>query len=299
MNIYLDILFIENLLMNYIILFGTGFIQKLKMKNYRLVISSLMGAIYSIIIYLKIIPIYSNVFMKILLSLIMIYIAFNPQSIKKMLKTLLLFYLISFVTGGCALALLYLISPKSISFSNGVLTGSYPMKVTLIAGAVGFLIIQYSFRLNKMKLRKQDLICNITVKVCGKLLQTKAFLDSGNNLKDPITRTPVVIIEKVKVEKIINIKELEGGENDIKLRFIPFKAIGKQNGLLMGIKADYIEIEYDDEKTLVNNVILGLYENQISQNYSALVGLNIINGGNENEFSSNTKKNILQFSKRW
>ena len=298
MNIYLDILFIENLLMNYIILFGTGFIQKLKMKNYRLVISSLMGAIYSIIIYLKIIPIYSNVFMKILLSLIMIYIAFNPQSIKKMLKTLLLFYLISFVTGGCALALLYLISPKSISFSNGVLTGSYPMKVTLIAGAVGFLIIQYSFRLNKMKLRKQDLICNITVKVCGKLLQTKAFLDSGNNLKDPITRTPVVIIEKVKVEKIINIKELEGGENDIKLRFIPFKAIGKQNGLLMGIKADYIEIEYDDEKTLVNNVILGLYENQISQNYSALVGLNIINGGNENEFSSNTKKNILQFSKR-
>lgn len=298
MNIYLDIVFIENLLMNYIILFGTGFIQKIKMKNPRLVISSLLGATYSIIAYLNLIPIYSSIFMKILLSLIMIYIAFNPQNIKKMLKTLLLFYLISFVTGGCALALLYLISPNRISFSNGVLTGTYPMKVTLIAGAVGFLIIQYSFRLNKMKLKKQDLICNIKIKLSGKLLQTKAFLDSGNNLKDPITNTPVVIIEKEKVQNIINFKQLEGGEDKLKIRFIPYKAIGKQNGLLMGVKADYIEINYDDEKTLVNNVILGLYENQISKKYSALVGLNIINGGNENEFGSNTKKNILQHSKR-
>ena len=172
------------------------------------------------------------------------------------------------------------------------------MKVTLIAGAVGFLIIQYSFRLNKMKLKKQDLICNIKIKVSGKLLQTKAFLDSGNNLKDPITNTPVVIIEKEKVQNIINFKQLEGGEDKLKIRFIPYKAIGKQNGLLMGVKADSVEINYDDEKTLVNNVILGLYENQISKNYSALVGLNIINGGNENEFGSNTKKNILQHSKR-
>lgn len=298
MNIYLDIVFIENLLMNYIILFGTGFIQKIKMKNLKLVISSLLGATYSIIAYLNLIPIYSSIFMKILLSLIMIYIAFNPQNIKKLLKTLLLFYLISFVTGGCALALLYLISPQSISFSNGALVGTYPMKVTLVAGAIGFLIIQYSFRINKMKLKKQDLICNIKIKVCGKLLKTKAFLDSGNNLKDPITNTPVVIIEKGELQNIINIEQLEGGESDLKIRFIPFKAIGKKNGLLMGIKADYIEIKYDDEKTLVNNVILGLYENQISKNYSALVGLNIINGGTENEFGSNTKKNLLQLGKR-
>ena len=298
MKIYIDIVLIENILMNYIILYGTGFSQKIKMKNHKLILSSSVGAIYAIITYLNIIPIYSNIFMKILLSIIMTYIAFNPQNVKKMLKTLLLFYLISFVTGGCALALLYLISPESISLKKGVLVGTYPMKITLIAGVLGFLIIQYSFKLNKMKLKKQDLICYIKIKICGKLIQTKAFLDSGNNLTDPLTKAPVVIIEKSIIDKTLDIKSIEGGDERLKIRIIPFKAIGKQNGLLMGIKAEYVEIKYDTETTIVENVILGLYDDKISKNYSALVGLNLLNGGNENELSINTKKNILQHSQR-
>ena len=60
MTIYLDIVFIENILMNYIILFATGFIQKIQMKQIRLIISSTLGGIYAIVTYLNIIPIYSN-----------------------------------------------------------------------------------------------------------------------------------------------------------------------------------------------------------------------------------------------
>ena len=298
MAVYLDIIFVENVLMNYIILFGTGKTQKLNMTNLKLIVSSMVGAAYAIITYLRIIPIYSNIFMKILLSIIMIYIAFNPHNMKKMLKSLVLFYLISFVTGGCAFAFLYLISPSSISFKNGVFVGTYPMKVTLISGIIGFLIIQYSFSINKSKLKKQDLICKIKVKICGKILETKAFLDTGNVLKDPLTNTPVVIIEKVIVDNIINLEQMERRDDRYKIRLIPFKAIGKPNGLLIGIKAEYIEIEYDSETIIVDNVVLGLYEKRISKKYSALIGLNLINGGNEDEHSSNTKKNILQYSKR-
>ena len=298
MIIYLDIILIENILMNYIILFGTGFIQKIKIKNSRIIISSIIGAIYSIIAYLKIIPEYSNIIMKVILSIIMIEVGFYPKNVKKMLKTLLLFYLVSFVMGGCALAMLYLISPSKITFRNGVLVGTYPMKITLIAGFIGFLIIQYSFKLNKSKLRKQDLVCDITIKICGKLIKTKAFIDSGNNLKDPITKSPVVIIEKELINKNININQIKGGDNKIKLRLIPFKAIGKPNGLLIGIKAEYIELKYDEENIIINNVVLGLNDKKISKHYSALIGLNLINGGKENEFNVNAKKDILQYGER-
>lgn len=122
MTVYLDIVLFENILMNYIILFATGFIQKIQMKQIRLIMSSILGGAYAILLYLNIIPIYSNFFMKILLSIIMIYIAFNPQNVSKLCKSILLFYLTSFVMGGCALALLYLIKPKSVTFKNGVLT---------------------------------------------------------------------------------------------------------------------------------------------------------------------------------
>ena len=51
---YIDIIFFENILMNYIILYATGFLQKRKMTNLRLIISSTAGAIYAIIAYMNI-----------------------------------------------------------------------------------------------------------------------------------------------------------------------------------------------------------------------------------------------------
>ena len=86
MSVYLDIVLIENILMNYIILFATGFIQKIDLKQIRLIISSIFGGIYAIVSYLNLIPIYSSFFMKILLSIIMVYIAFNIESLKKNAK---------------------------------------------------------------------------------------------------------------------------------------------------------------------------------------------------------------------
>ena len=322
MTIYLDIVFIENLLMNYIILFGTGFVQKIKMKSYKLLISGTIGAIYAIITYLNIIPIYSNILMKILLSVIMIYVAFNPQNVRNMCKSLILFYLVSFATGGCAWALLYLIKPQSITYKNGVLIGTYPMKVTIIAGAIGFLIIQYSFKNNKRLMKQKELICELEIKMCKKIIKTKAFVDSGNTLKDPLTKESVIIIEKSVIEKVLNIEKLKneigkdfdnyernnkeksyknkddiikGGDSKIKMRLIPFKSIGKQNGMLLGIKPEYIKLTtFDEKERIIKNVILGIYDKKISKNYSALIGMELLEeGGNENERVGVFEKDIF------
>lgn len=292
MTIYLDIVFLENTLMNYIILYATGFVQKRKMKNYKLIISSILGAVYAIISYLNLIPIYSNPIMKILLSSIMIYVAFKNESIKQMLKNLLLFYLASFVIGGCALALLYMISPQNIIYENGVLVGTYPMKVTLVAGVVGFLIIQYSFSLNKRQMKIKDLLCDLEIFVNNQKVKMKAYIDSGNTLKDPLTKKPVIIVEKSIMEKIIDVDNLIGGDEKLKLRLIPFKSIGKQNGMLIGIRPEYVKIKYNEDEVITKKVIIGIYDKKISKNYSALIGLEILEGGKEHEAVRNAKQSV-------
>lgn len=298
MTVYLDIVFIENILMNYIILFGTGTAQKIKMKNINLILSSAIGALYAVISYLQIIPIYSKLYMKILLSMIMIYIAFYPQNIKKMLKSLTLFYLISFATGGCALALLYIMAPSNVSINNGIFILKYPMKVVITSGLIGFIIIQCSFNMNKRKLMNKDLICNLKIKICGKTIKTKAFMDSGNSLKDPFTKKPVIIVEKKIISEVVDIEKINGGDSELKIRLIPFKTIGNSNGMLMGIQSEYAEVEYDEEKSIINNVIIGIYDKKINKKYSALVGLNFIDGGNKSEYNSDIKKNIFQYERR-
>ena len=230
--------------------------------------------------------------MKILLSIIMIYIAFSNENIKQIIKNLLLFYLASFVIGGCALAMLYLISPQSVSFQNGVLVGTYPMKVTLVSGIIGFLIIQCSFSLNKRQMKIKDMLCDLEIVVKGEKVKLKGYIDSGNTLKDPLSNKPVIIVEKAIMEKIIDTDNLLGGDEKLKLRLIPFKSIGKQNGMLVGIRPEYVVIKYNENIIKTKNVIIGIYDKKISKSYSALIGLEILEGGKEHENSRNVKQSV-------
>lgn len=118
MTIYIDIVIIENLIMNYIILLATGMVLKIEIKHMRLILASLVGAIYTVLVYMQIISIYSNFLLKIILSFVIVYIAFRVQSIKQMWKNLLFFYLTSFVFGGTAFALLYIVKPQEILMKN-------------------------------------------------------------------------------------------------------------------------------------------------------------------------------------
>lgn len=122
--------------MNYIILFATGIIVKAPLKIIRTLLSSTIGSIYAIISYMSILEINSNFVLKILLSIAMVYIAFNSKSAKLFFKQLMIFYLTSFTFGGVAFALLYFVSPQNILMENGVLIGTYSIKIILAGGMV-------------------------------------------------------------------------------------------------------------------------------------------------------------------
>lgn len=291
MTLYVDIIFLENVFMNSIILLATGIILKDKTKIIRNLISSSIGAVYAIIIYTSHIELYSNIFLKIMLSLVIVYISFKPQNTKSMLKHIIIFYLTSFTFGGVAFALLYFVRPQDILFQNGVLAGTYPIKMILAGGIVGFAIVVISFKNIKGKLNKKDMYCN--VKLCereNKKVIT-AIIDTGNFLKDPITKIPVIVAEIDSLDglfpseilhnasKIINGGDIDLGEYASKIRVIPFKSLGKDNGLLLGIKIDKAYIEYQDNVHEIKNIIVGIYNGNLSRSgkYEGLVGLDSIN----------------------
>ncbi len=194
MTVYLDIVFLENLVINYIILYTTGIISKAKIKSIRLLISSTIGATYSIIYYLVNLKIYSGLTLKIILSIIIIYIGFKPNNIKKLGKQILLFYLVSFVFGGAAIALIYMVDTSSITIQNGVIIGSYTLKTILIGIVIAYITMILGYNIIKTKISKKDLICDIKIYLNKKEINTKAMIDTGNLLKEPITNIPVVVV---------------------------------------------------------------------------------------------------------
>ena len=122
--------------MNYIIIYATGIIVKAPIKIIRTFLASGIGGVYAILSYMSMLEIYSNLFLKIALSVVMVYIAFNPKNKKIFFKQLMIFYLTSFTFGGVTFALLYFVSPQKILMEKGVLIGTYPIKMVLAGGIV-------------------------------------------------------------------------------------------------------------------------------------------------------------------
>ena len=294
-TIYIDVIFLENLIMNSIILYATAIILKIKAKTIRIIISSTIGSIYAIITYITEIQIYTSVILKTVLAVIIVYVAFNPQNIKKMWRQLAIFYLTSFVFGGVTLYLIYYIKPQEIFIKNGIYVGEYILKVIMLGAIVAFIIIKISLKIIKTKINPKDMYCKIKLKLNKKIIDTNAMIDTGNLAKEPITNTPVVIVEKTLLEDILpkqilnNLEEILSGElNEIpeeiqeeyisKLRCIPFSSLGKQNGMLLGIRADEIQVETEDEQKTSNNVIIGIYDKSLTKRgeYRALIGMDFI-----------------------
>ena len=276
--------------MNIIILYTTSIILKVKPKVIRIITASLIGSVYAIIAYTTEISIYTSIISKWILAIVIVYIAFNTQTVKKMCKQVLIFYLTSFVFGGVALYLIYFLKPQEIFIKNGVYVGKYVLKVIFLGAIIAFIIVKISFKLIKTKINSKDMYCKIKVFIDEKVIQTIAMIDTGNLAKEPITNRPVVIIENNLLEEVLpkeicnNVENILSGNLDgvpekyiPRLRCIPFSSLGKQNGMLLGIKADGIEVDFEEEKKCSKDVIIGVYDKSLTKKgeYRALIGLEL------------------------
>ena len=257
--------------------------------------ASTLGAIYSIIAYMSILEMYSSVILKIILSVIIVYIAYNPQNVKNMWKYLVIFYMTSFVFGGAAFALIYIVKPQDILMKNGLFLGTYPLKTIILGTIVAFVVIVTSFKLVKSKISKKDMFCTIKININKVEIETKAMIDTGNLLKEPISNTPVIVVEHTLLydcmpkEILNNLENILGGDFEniseevknkyiSKLKVIPFSSLGKQNGMLIGIKPEEVTVINDENENKINNVIIGIYNKSLTKRgeYRALIGIELL-----------------------
>ncbi len=146
------------------------------------------------------------------------------------------------------------------------------------------------------------MFCNIEIDLEEKSKRMKVMIDTGNMLKDPISNMPVVVVEQEELiglipnEVLDNLKGILNGNKEEKIdeqyisrfKIIPFSSIGKENGILLGIRVDSIKIYLEDEMEneenelkikKIENAIVGIYDKKIckSGQYQGLIGLDLIN----------------------
>lgn len=247
MKIYLDVVLIENFIMNYMIIFSTAIISKSKIHYFRISLASLLAGFYSILAYIWELESVLSFCVKFLISMLIILIAFDNRKPKMILKQLILFYLVSFTFGGISFMLLFLINPANIVFQNGLLVGSYPVKMTIIGGLLGFVVIAIVSYVIKDRLKVKSMLCDLEIYHKGNYKKLKTMIDTGNLLKEPISQTDVIIVEKNSLRGIMSDEILDhlddilqgkwlSSKEDVyayKFKVIPFSSLGNENGLLI------------------------------------------------------------------
>ena len=86
------------------------------------------------------------------------------------------------------------------------------------------------------------------------------------------------------LDKIINGEYIDLGDYASKIRIIPFTSLGKENGILLGLKADNVIVQMEENTINICEVTIGIYNGALSKNgkYKALIGLDLLESSNIN-----------------
>lgn len=287
-EVYADILFLINFIMIYFIFFIVNKLIKNKVPLKRIFLGSFFATFFYILIIFCI-PFYKilSIILIIFIIFLSIFISFRPKRIKDFLSLLLLINIISFSIGGTSIALFYYINLNNIlgNMLNSTIK-NFSLKLLLISVSFTYIILKFFINwYKKIFIKKQSFYVIKLYKNSEKII-LNALLDTGNSLKEPITKKPVMIAEFFAIKNILpeslkiifyqkeenNLNRILEVSYDNHIRFIPFKSIGKENGLMLGIKIDKLEIEAD-KNIVLTDVIVAISNFSLSEDgfYNAIL----------------------------
>lgn len=297
MYIYAEYLIMENVIINYIILYVTKKITRTETSKSRLLIAALIGSVYTLVMFFPSLNFMTKFTVKVAISVLIIIFAFNPEKFSNFIRLLSTFYVTAFVFAGATFALFYVMN-TNFSVYNGVFyIKDFPIRFLILGITLSFILIKYVFNYLQIKLGKTDVLTNVIINLNNKQANIVALVDTGNSLKEPISQRPVIIVEFFAIkdllpEKVQNLflenEDLDLDEitdimiesvDEIKLRVIPFKAIGTENGILLGFKPDEILIMNEaTEKKIEEEIVVGIYNNKLSNDnkYKGLLNPEIL-----------------------
>ena len=228
MKVYIDLVFLLNCYLDFLLLLTTAITLKRDTSLKRILLGTLVGSLTVFWLFFSM----SNFLLfllKIIMALLMVIVTFKYKDLKYTGINFLYFYMISIVLGG----FLYYLNTE-FSYTH---VGLLFVKHKIYINGIFLLLISPVILIVYLKQQKRiknnyQLIHKIKIVLKNKQEYVfNGFLDTGNRLVDPITNKPIILLEKGIFD-----------EKNITFYYVPFHSLNNTN-LLKCFKPLYIEIE--------------------------------------------------------
>ena len=253
-TVYVDVLFFINFSMDFITLWLSALITSRRRSAIRLSLAACVGGIYGILCVLLSLSTTATYLLSALISLAMCIIAFGfCSSFWGLLKQCGLIWGCGALLGGMMTALL------SIG-TNTPVNGVHGTKASLICAAA-IIAVYFTARIIISAKSKKSVIVKARWK--NREVSFSALCDSGNLMRDPLCKDPVIPVSKEITEKLcgktisdslLSMDTVILSENDICIRMFPHRTQSK-NEILCGFVPERVTIINGKDKKSVKCIL--------------------------------------------
>lgn len=264
--IYIDSLFILNLIIDYLLLLSAGKICSLKLKRLRMLAAACAGGLYACAAVIA--PqFFAMGTVKIIAGALLTFIAFGTN---RFFRAFICFLAVAAAFGGAV----YAATRMGVTQGSARLYIPVSMKVLAVSFACCYAAVSLVFK--RMGTKGARAVENVMLSFHGKKAEFKALRDTGNELTDPITGQSVLaashealaglfpdeaakLLEQENVleafEKLSEIAELRG-----RLRIISFSSVGARDALMICFRPDELSISGKKAR----DILIGISRTQLS-----------------------------------
>lgn len=235
-EVYVDVLFVENLWMNAMLLFLTAWADRAEIKKIRIAAAAVLGSLGACMLTIASAWLSGIIFWSgcIALAAGMVFVAF-PGRKHFGIRTLSL-HLECFALNGF---LRYL---ERFHRLSGVWFAVF--------SSISVFVLMAAEYIRKSRRKQSERTCSAVLR-CGACRMTvEALYDTGNSLYDPVSKRAVSIMDGKLLEQLLR----ESGKENLP-RFIPYHTIA-QHGILEAYILDEMELSDSNGKRCVKNPMI-------------------------------------------
>lgn len=230
MEVYIDIYIFENIVINLFLLLLTFKLLRFSFNKKNICIAAVLGGLYGLVIFCNV-NLLNSIAFKLLIPAIMIYISLESKKFKYVLKSILVFFMLAFMLGGICFGALqmqntYMIGQAFVVENNSI-------KYIVLSVAIVFIFINRIVDLLKDRALVKNFLYDIYITEGTRTVLVKGFLDTGNELREPVTNLPCVIVENnyfnqfdisddkkfiIKYDTINEVGEVKGFKGNIMIK---------------------------------------------------------------------------------
>lgn len=295
---YVDIMFLRELLVDGAILLTTAWVRHLKPRHWRVLLAAAVGGCYVVLMFYPQLSFMFTLGVKVAMSLVMVWIAFGFATVQHYLRTVAAFYAVNFVAAGAILGIYYLLMQgsgevwRTITFVSGSM--HVELKMGLFYFLAAFCIGLYIYRTVLTQKRERELVhthlAEVTITIGERTETCVGLIDTGNQLYDPLTRTPVMVMEaslweadlppawlssirSAQVDRLVAGMDSQPFVWQDRLRLVPYRGVNRGSQFMLALKPDHVEVNREGQVFETRKVLIGLDGGKLASDgaYQAII----------------------------